>query len=332
MMEVAQTDATGTGYIPMRPSEKERSSQSVSLTKLDYEAFILDYIDELSLDAEDLLSFSYQVAKGMEYITSKNPHLCRYDMMLSCWNNDPLKRPSFRKLVERTELLLSENTKNVSSKETTLISEVYLTLSNTPNASEQQRAPSRRLSSVCSTTAPTQPLLQNTVDVFLDYIRYVESKNGEGVLEITALFDQKPRKTENKVWLLPDLSVLCEGGHSGALLRVVLREAGADLQHVWRSWLGNHHGVVERGRYRSLGLRLSLGSLLWLTLTIYKGQHQSKVEAENHRAHLYALSLDSLQLILDVPQLLLLPLDVCLDHSGSLLQLFLQVLHGIHLC
>ncbi|GLD70811.1 KIT proto-oncogene, receptor tyrosine kinase b isoform X1, partial [Lates japonicus] len=35
-----------------------------------------------------------------------------YDMMLSCWNHDPLKRPSFRKLVERTELLLSENTKN----------------------------------------------------------------------------------------------------------------------------------------------------------------------------------------------------------------------------
>lgn len=35
----------------------------------------LDDVEELSLDAEDLLSFSYQVAKGMEYITSKNVRL-----------------------------------------------------------------------------------------------------------------------------------------------------------------------------------------------------------------------------------------------------------------
>uniref|UniRef100_A0A3Q3WP12 receptor protein-tyrosine kinase n=1 Tax=Mola mola TaxID=94237 RepID=A0A3Q3WP12_MOLML len=200
-------DEIGAGYMPMRPSEKERSSQS-------------DDIDDLSLDAEDLLSFSYQVAKGMDYITSKNcihrdlaarnvllshsrvAKICdfglardittdasyvlrgnarlpvkwmspesifdcvytfesdvwsygillweifslgnspypgvqvgsafyrmiqeghrmsrpefspveMYDIMLSCWSHDPLKRPSFRKLVERTELLLSENTKNV---------------------------------------------------------------------------------------------------------------------------------------------------------------------------------------------------------------------------
>lgn len=44
--------------------------------------------------------------------------LCRYNIMLSCWSHDPLKRPPFRKLVERTEMLLSENTKNVSEYST----------------------------------------------------------------------------------------------------------------------------------------------------------------------------------------------------------------------
>ena len=42
-------------------------------------------------------------------------------------------------------------------------------------------------------------------------------------------------------------------------------------------------------------------------------------------------ALDPLQLVLDVTQLLLLPLDVGLDQPGPLLQLLLQVLHGAHL-
>ncbi|KAJ8000524.1 hypothetical protein DPEC_G00181010 [Dallia pectoralis] len=244
------------GYMPMRASDKERSSSQSDKDCLS--------LDELSVDREDLLSFSYQVAKGMEYITSRNcihrdlaarnilltqgrvakicdfglardittdsnyvlrgnarlpvkwmspesifdcvytfesdvwsfgillweifslgnspypgmqvgsafyrmiqeghrmsrPEMAHgeiYDVMMSCWSEDPLKRPSFSKLVERTEMLLSENTKNE-----------YLNLSYSTVPPDQQRATSQRLSSVCSTTAQTQPLLLNTADVFLD--------------------------------------------------------------------------------------------------------------------------------------------------------------------
>lgn len=69
----------------------------------------------------------------------------------------------------------------------------------------------------------------------------------------------------------PDLSILREGGHSGAWLRVGRRQAGADLQHVGLPWLGDHHGVVQRSRYRTLGLGLGLGGLLGWTLGLCDG-------------------------------------------------------------
>lgn len=39
----------------------------------------------------------------------------RYMVMHSCWEADPYRRPSFRKLVEKVELQLSDTTKHVSS-------------------------------------------------------------------------------------------------------------------------------------------------------------------------------------------------------------------------
>ncbi|RXN25522.1 mast stem cell growth factor receptor kita-like protein [Labeo rohita] len=54
-------EGTDNGYMPMRSYQK-RSNQTEWC----------DDKDDLSLDTEDLLSFSYQVAKGMDFLTSKN--------------------------------------------------------------------------------------------------------------------------------------------------------------------------------------------------------------------------------------------------------------------
>lgn len=81
-----QRDAAGdslNGYMTMRPSaagnlpfssssEKRRSlRKGGSYVEGDEESEMFDE-DGLSLDTEDLLSFSYQVAKGMEFLVSKN--------------------------------------------------------------------------------------------------------------------------------------------------------------------------------------------------------------------------------------------------------------------
>ncbi|XP_018525780.1 mast/stem cell growth factor receptor kita isoform X2 [Lates calcarifer] len=81
-----QRDTAGdslNGYMTMRPSvagnppfssssEKRRSlRKGGSYVETDAESEMFDE-DGLSLDTEDLLSFSYQVAKGMEFLASKN--------------------------------------------------------------------------------------------------------------------------------------------------------------------------------------------------------------------------------------------------------------------
>uniref|UniRef100_A0A8C1TG03 receptor protein-tyrosine kinase n=1 Tax=Cyprinus carpio TaxID=7962 RepID=A0A8C1TG03_CYPCA len=259
---------TDNGYMPMSYFYHQHplfnAFQSVSL----YLSEWCDDKDDLSLDTEDLLSFSYQVAKGMDFLTSKNcihrdlaarnvlltqgrvAKICDfglarditrdssyvlrgnarlpvkwmspeslfacvytfesdvwsygillweifslgntpypgipvgstfykmiqdgyrmsepefapsevYEVMRWCWSADPLKRPTFKKLVERTEHLLSEITKRD-----------YLNLSTSGSCEvfvppDLQRA--QRLSSVGSSTASTQPLLQATNDVFLEH-------------------------------------------------------------------------------------------------------------------------------------------------------------------
>ena len=59
--------------------------------------------------------------------------------------------------------------------------------------------------------------------------------------------------------VLPYLAVLSEGGRGGTLLGVGLGQAGADLQQVGLSRLGDHHGVVEGCGHGALRLGLALG-------------------------------------------------------------------------
>lgn len=86
-------EGTDNGYMPMRSYQK-RSNQTGKAhpkkVQAKYSHFYhqlslfytfqsvsslsewCDDKDDLSLDTEDLLSFSYQVAKGMDFLTSKN--------------------------------------------------------------------------------------------------------------------------------------------------------------------------------------------------------------------------------------------------------------------
>ncbi|KPP64899.1 hypothetical protein Z043_116713 [Scleropages formosus] len=71
-----------------------------------------------------------------------------YEIMMSCWDADPVKRPSFGKIVDKIEQELSDSTKHI-----------YLNFSSRLMARDDHNGHFLRLNSVGSSTASTQPLL-----------------------------------------------------------------------------------------------------------------------------------------------------------------------------
>uniref|UniRef100_A0A670YBY9 receptor protein-tyrosine kinase n=1 Tax=Pseudonaja textilis TaxID=8673 RepID=A0A670YBY9_PSETE len=210
-------DATSE-YMDMKPGVSQvvhakTTKRLGSLANQDVTVAILED-DELALDVEDLLSFSYQVAKGMSFLSSKNARLpvkwmapesifeCVYtfesdvwsygillwelfslgsspypgmpvdskfyknikegyrmfspeyappeifNIMKSCWDADPVKRPTFKQIVQLIEQQISDTT-----------SHIYSNVSNSICSQGNAADHSVRINSVGSSSSSTQPLL-----------------------------------------------------------------------------------------------------------------------------------------------------------------------------
>uniref|UniRef100_A0A8C0GS51 receptor protein-tyrosine kinase n=1 Tax=Chelonoidis abingdonii TaxID=106734 RepID=A0A8C0GS51_CHEAB len=208
----------GVSYVVPPKADKRRSGRTGSYMDQDVTIAILED-DELALDIEVLLSFSYQVAKGMSFLASKNcihrdlaarnillthgriTKICdfglardikndsnyvvkgnvmmsgsspypgmavdskfykmikegyrmfspecapveMYEIMKSCWDADPLQRPTFKQIVQLIEQQLSDNANHAYSNFSP----------HQGNAADH----SVRINSVGSSASSTQPLL-----------------------------------------------------------------------------------------------------------------------------------------------------------------------------
>ncbi|NIG58681.1 c-kit receptor [Pontoporia blainvillei] len=93
--------------------------------------------------------FYKMIKEGFRMLSPEHAPEEMYDIMKTCWDADPLKRPTFKQIVQLIEKQISESTNHIYS--------------NLANCSPHRETPSVdrsvRINSVGSSTSSTQPLL-----------------------------------------------------------------------------------------------------------------------------------------------------------------------------
>lgn len=93
--------------------------------------------------------FYKMIKEGFRMLSPEHAPVEMYDIMKTCWDADPLKRPTFKQIVQLIEKQISESTNHIYS--------------NLANCSPHRENPavdhSVRINSVGSSASSTQPLL-----------------------------------------------------------------------------------------------------------------------------------------------------------------------------
>nr|XP_019595742.1 PREDICTED: mast/stem cell growth factor receptor Kit isoform X5 [Rhinolophus sinicus] len=93
--------------------------------------------------------FYKMIKEGFRMLSPEHAPADMYDIMMTCWDADPLKRPTFKQIVQLIEKQISDSTNHI-----------YSNLANwSPNQDSTMVDHSVRINSVGSSASSTQPLL-----------------------------------------------------------------------------------------------------------------------------------------------------------------------------